>query len=74
MHALHFFDRGPLIAALVALLLTIVIGLGASELPSIELGGSSGATAASPAPVAEQPTGDPVWVRDPLAPPALLTR
>ena len=70
MHALHFFDRGPLVAALVALLLTIVIAAGAAVLPSLDLGGS-GAAASSPPPDAEQPAGEPAWVRDPMAPPAL---
>ncbi len=52
------------------LLLTLVIGIGAAVLPSADLGGS-GAAASAPPSVAEQPAGEPAWVRDPLAPPSL---
>ena len=73
MHALHHWhwDRRPLVAAVAALLLTLVMALAAVSLPHVEFG-SGGATASS-APAATTPQAErPAWVSDPLAPPALL--
>ncbi len=71
MHTLHHFDRRPFVAALLALLLTVVMALAAASLPDLEFG-SGGATASSP-PAATSPQAEtPAWVSDPLAPPALL--
>lgn len=71
MHALHHWDRRPFVAALAALLLTLVMALAAVSLPDLEFG-SGGATASS-APATTTPAAEtPAWVSDPLAPPALL--
>ena len=72
MHAIHF-DRRPLVAALGALALTGATAAGAAALSEIDLGGGEAATPAPvtlPAPPA--PSTRPVWVTEPLAPPALM--
>ena len=71
MHALHPWDGRPLTLALAALLLTLVMALAAVSLPDIDLGAGSG-MAGAPAAQPSSPAGDPAWVTDPLAPPALL--
>ena len=72
MHAIHF-DRRPLVAALGALALTGGTAAGAAALSQVDLGGDE---AASPAPVTlpapPTPATGPVWVTEPLAPPALM--
>jgi hypothetical protein len=69
MHAIHH-DRRPLLAAVLALALALVLALAlAPSLSGLDVGGSAPVTADNrPA----SPAADPVWVSDPVAPPALL--
>ena len=73
MHAIHFSDRKPFVAALGALALTGATAAGAAALSQVDLGGDE---AISPAPVTlpapPAPSTAPVWVTEPLAPPALM--
>jgi hypothetical protein len=67
MHAIHP-DRRPVLAAVLALMLALVLALAAApSLSDLDLGG--GGTAS---PVTTETPANPVWVTDPLAPPALL--
>ena len=74
MHAIHFFDRRPLVAALGALALTGVTAAGAAALSQIDLGGDERASTAPAAslPTPPAPSTQPVWVTEPLAPPAIM--
>ena len=73
MYAIHF-DRRPLVAALGALALTGAVAAGAAAISEIDLGGDRAVS--SPAPVSlpspPAPSTQPVWVTEPLAPPALM--
>jgi len=71
MHAIHP-DRRPVFAALLALVVAFVLALAAApSLTDLDIGGSAAApVTADTHPAAAAP--EPVWVSDPLAPPALL--
>lgn len=74
MQAIHFFDRRPFVAALGALALTGATAAGAAALSEVDLGGGEAARAPAPItlPAPPAPSTQPVWVTEPLAPPALM--
>lgn len=73
MHAIHF-DRRPLVAALGALALTGATAAGAVALSGVDLGGAGDVRSPAPVTLPEPPAPSmqPVWVTEPLAPPALM--
>ena len=73
MHAIHF-DRRPLAAALGALALTGTVAAGAAAISEVDLGGDAAGRAPAPVslPAPPAPSTQPVWVTEPLAPPALM--
>jgi hypothetical protein len=71
MHALRLPPRHLLRVGLLALLLTLAVITAAAALrPYVESSGGAGTPATEP--VRSSSSGTPAWVKDPLAPPALL--
>jgi hypothetical protein len=71
MHAIHP-DRRVLLAALVAFVCALAAAAAVPSLPELEFGGGGAAAPASAPAQTATPTTDPVWAKDPVAPPALL--
>jgi hypothetical protein len=71
MHALRLPPRHLLRVGLLALLLTLAVIIAAAAVrPYLESSGGAGSPATEP--VQSTGGGTPAWVKDPLAPPALL--